>query len=112
MAENESRKTERFRFHVYPNNKAVLKWIKSQMNLSASLSHIIIDAIQSYGYRDIMANEVEDVDKVKRGRPPKAEVMRNEPEQAKEPEIQAEMPKPQQAGVTPTATRAAAFFGD
>lgn len=136
MSDTKKETCRRFRFSVYPNNTAVLEWISQQMNLSASLSHIIVDAIQSYGYKDVMANDTESLGKVKRGRPPKqedfdasADLSANNgidyDELAKRliPLLQSQSPsftpqheqksvKPHANNVSPTARSAASFFGD
>lgn len=129
--------TQRYRFSVYGNNTAVLKWIDMQYNLSASLASIILDAIQAYGYKDVMANDFKDVGKAaKRGRPPKSdtedETLDNSSFDldkfaelvaqklagralAKQREGQAAERPPARnntSGVSPTASAAASFFGD
>lgn len=125
----------RYRFAVCPNNEAVIEWIAQQYDLSASLSHIILDAIRDYGYTDVMANDVQSVGKVKRGRPPKQETDESETaknienddsarevsagKRQRETETQ-NIPKsaakqtehPKQQNVSPTAFTAASFFGD
>lgn len=125
----------RYRFAVCPNNEAVIEWITQQYDLSASLSHIILDAIRDYGYTDVMANDVQSVGKVKRGRPPRQEIDESETAKNIENDDSARevsagkrqretetrnIPKsavkqtehPKQQNVSPTAFTAASFFGD
>lgn len=72
MSKNAQNTSSRYRFSIRPNNKAVIKWIEKQGNLSESLSTIIIDAIQQYGYRDVTAYDVSEVSQQpRRGRPAK-----------------------------------------